>query len=331
MSRTILFTGGTMPEEFQRKLENLGHNVINEVRPDLSEVELIERLQGVDAYILGGEEKATAKVIEAVKGKLAIVAFYGAGYESYVDLEAANRFGIAVSNTPAANARSVAEFTMALILASVKRIPFLVGETMQGRGKTHQTWNLQGGTLGILGMGAIGSEVAYIAHHGFGMQILYTSRSNKPNIEAALAAQKVNLNDLMRHSDVVSLHASYSPETINIIGEEQIALMKERSVLVNTARAELIEPKALRRALEEGKIWGAALDVYYKEPVPAAESDEYGFVGMSPQTVLLTPHTAFRTRDAVALMLEMNINSILSVFSGTPDRNVVNRDVLMRA
>ncbi len=327
MSKTILFTGGTLPEEYQKKLSDMGHVVRNEERPDLSEDELITALKGVQAYILGGEEKATARVLKAVKD-LEIVAFFGQGYENYVDIKTATDCGIAVSNTPKANARSVAEFTMGLILASVKRIPYLVNQTMEGKGQTYQAWNLQGGTIGIVGMGAVGSELAFIANKGFGMQVLYTSQTPKPTIEAALSAKRVDLDDLLRLSDVVSLHVPFIPETKNMIGHKQIGLMKKHAVLINSGRAELVDPKALKQALTDRKIWGAAFDVYYKEPVPEPNADEYGLVNFSKEFMLLTPHTAFKTRDAVDLMIQMNINSILSVFNGSPDDHVLNPDYL---
>lgn len=328
MAKKILFTGGKMPEEFSRKLEGLGHVVINEPRADLSEDELIYALKDINAFILGGEEKATEKVLRESSSNLEIVAFYGAGYESYIDLKAATKFGVAVSNTPAANARSVAEFTMGLILATVKRIPYLATETKMGRAKTYETWNLQGGTIGILGMGAVGAEVAYMAHKGFGMQVLYTSRVRKPNIEAAISAQKVELPDLMKLSDVVSVHASYSEDTVGIIGKKEIGLMKERGVLINTSRAELIDSEAIRNALISRSIWGAGFDVYYKEPVPSPKDDQFGLVSISDEALILTPHTAFKTKDAIELMLEMNINSIISVFDKKPDKNVINPEVV---
>lgn len=323
MSKTILFTGGTLPEEYQKKLSEMGLSVRSEPRADLSEDELISALAGVNAYILGGEEKATSSVLKKAKD-LEIVAFFGQGYENYVDLKSATENGIAVSNTPKANSRSVAEFAMGLILSSLKRIPYLVNQTMQGKGQTYQTWNLQGGTIGIIGMGAVGSELAFIAHNGFGMQVLYTSRTSKPSIDAALSAKKVEIDELLQLSDVVSLHVPYIPETKDMIGARELSLMKKNAILINTGRAELVNPKALKQALDDHKIWGAASDVYYKEPVPEPTADEYGLVSYSKEFMLLTPHTAFKTRDAVDLMIQMNINSILSVFSGTPDENVLN-------
>ncbi len=128
--KTILFTGSSLPAEHREKLAKHGYEVKIE-RSDLSETELINALNGVSAYILGGNEKATAKVIEQAKA-LKIISFFGVGYETYIDAEAATKNGIAVTNTPGANARSVAEFAIALMLDAVKRTTFLIDATKKG-------------------------------------------------------------------------------------------------------------------------------------------------------------------------------------------------------
>lgn len=323
MAKKILFTGGRLLDIFEQMLTDLGYSVRNEERADISENELRELLPGVSAYILGGEEKVTAKILEE-HPDLEIIAFLGTGYESYIDVKAATLNGIAISHTPGANATSVAEFTFGLILAAVKRIAYLSEITALGRGQTYQTWNLQGRTIGIVGMGAVGSRVAYIAHRGFDMQVLYTSRNRKPHIETELKAKMVGLENLLSSSDIVSLHPSDNEENSHMIRANQLALLKPHAVLINTARAKIVEPHALYNLLIEQKIWGAAFDVYYKEPVPSPSADQYGLVTLSKEYFILTPHTAYKTEDALQAMTEMCVNSILAVFNAEQNDYIVN-------
>jgi phosphoglycerate dehydrogenase-like enzyme len=325
-SRAILFTGNVLPDSYKSKLENLGHRVIID-RPDLSESELISALAGVDAYILGGSEQATRKVIESAD-KLKIISFFGVGYESYIDVQAATEKGIAVTNAPGANAQSVAEFTIALILDAVKRTTFLVETTKKGPWIERKSWNLEGKTLGIVGFGAIGKRVAKIAHHGFSMKILYHSRERKINDEANFAAEFVDLENLLKNSDVVSLHASSNPQTIGMIGAKQFSLMKRSAVLVNCSRAELVDPIALGQALITRQIACAAFDGYYTEPTSGVSNDTHGLFVLGNDLFLVSPHTAYFTEDATEQMAEMNTASIMDLFEGRPVSNLVNPQAL---
>jgi D-3-phosphoglycerate dehydrogenase / 2-oxoglutarate reductase len=323
-SRTILFTGNVLPEIYKSKLENLGYRVVID-RPDLSESELITALSGVDAYIIGGSEIATRKVIESAD-KLKIVCFFGVGYESYIDVQAATEKGIAVTNTPGANAQSVAEVTVALMLDTVKRTTFLIETTKQGQWRERKSWNLEGKTLGIIGFGAIGKRVAKIAHHGFGMRILYHSRERKLQDEAAVAAEFVDLETLLKESDVVSLHASSNPQTIGLLGLKELALMKRSAVLVNCSRAELVDPSALCQSLITRQIACAAFDGYYTEPMSGTASDKHGLFVLGNDLFLVSPHTAYFTEDATEQMAKINTESIVDLFEGRPVCNLVNPD-----
>jgi phosphoglycerate dehydrogenase-like enzyme len=325
-SRTILFTGNVLPEISKSKLENLGYRVVID-RPDLSEDELITALSGVEAYILGGSELVTRKVIESAD-KLKIVCFFGVGYESYIDVQAASEKGIFVTNTPGANAQSVAEFTVALMLDAVKRTTFLIETTKKGQWIERKSWNFEGKTLGIVGFGAIGKRVAKIAHHAFGMKILYHSRERKEKDEAAVAAEFVDLETLLTKSDVVSLHASSNPQTIGMLGLKEFALMKRSAVLVNCSRAELVDPSALCQSLITRQIACAAFDGYYTEPTFGAASDKHGLFVLGNDLFLVSPHTAYFTEDATEQMAKMNTDSIIDLFEGRPVRNLVNPQML---
>jgi gluconate 2-dehydrogenase len=322
VNRTILFTGNVLPETYKAKLEKLGYRVIVD-RPDLSESELITSLSGVEAYILGGSEQVTRKVIESAD-KLKIVSFFGVGYESYIDVQAATEKGIAVTNTPGANAQSVAEFTVSLMLDAVKRTTYLIETTKQGQWKECKSWNLEGKTLGLIGFGAIGKRVAKIAHNGFGMRILYTSRERKLKDEAAVAAEFVDLETLLKTSDVVSLHASSNPQTIGMLGSKELGMMKTSAVLVNCSRAELVDPVALRQSLSANKIACAAFDGYYTEPTAGIGSDKHGLFELGNDLFLVSPHAAYLTEDATEQMAKMTTESVLDLFEGRPVSNLVN-------
>jgi glyoxylate reductase len=320
----VLFTGNTLSKEDIDRLKSKG--LLIEPGPiDFTEDQLIEALQGAEGYIMGGEERATRKVIGSAPD-LRIIAFYGAGYERYVDVEAATSRGIAVTYTPKANAYTVAEFTVGLVLDAVKRLTYLNNKTKTGAFERRQAWNLQGRVLGIIGMGAIGTHVARILHNGFEMKVIYVSRTPKLDVEAELGARKVNLPELLRQSNVVSVHISYSEETVGMLGDEEFKMMKPEAVLVNTARAEIVDASALYRALESGAISIAAFDGYYKEPVPSPEQDEYKLLSLPDDRFIITPHTSYNSLDAIKAMDRLAVNSILDVFEGREPEHLINSD-----
>ncbi|NTU47092.1 hydroxyacid dehydrogenase [Candidatus Roizmanbacteria bacterium] len=310
----VIFTANTFSDKKIESLKEQGIEIIKQPH-NLSESELVNVLQDVEGYILGGDEIATRTVIESAN-KLKIIAFLGAGYERYIDVAAAKEKGVIVTNTPGANSQAVAEFTVSLLLDSVKKTSYLNQVAKNGGWEKKQVWNLQGKTVGIIGMGNIGSKVAYILNKGFGMNVLYVSRSSKPEIEQSLGVQKTTLNELLANSDVVSIHASQSNETVGMIGEKELALMKKSAVLINPSRAEIVDGKALYEALQNGKLAAAAFDAYYVEPLPEPENDEYKLMGLANDRFILTTHNAYNSSDAVEAMEKMIEESLTSVFSG---------------
>lgn len=288
----------------------------------LQEEKIIQELSDCNIFIIGGADKATKKVIESTN--LELIIFFGTGYESHVNIPAANAKGIPVANTPKANAYTVAEHTLALILDAVKQISYLNTTSKQGQGLRRQAWNLQGKTLGIVGLGTIGGNVARIMRNGFKMNILYVSRKNKKDLEKELGAKKVSLETLMSLSDVVSIHAPYSDETINLIGEEQLNLMKPHAVLVCTSRPQLVDYRALKVALEKGKLATAAFDLYYQEPIPKKEKDQWGLLSLPDNKFIVTPHTAYNSKEAVENMNRMVIENIESFLEKGRPKYLVN-------
>lgn len=323
MSINVLVTGKICLSRHLALLEENGY-AIDVYTECFGEDALVDALVGKDAYILGGLEIATRKVVERTKG-LKIIAVMGAGYQSLVDVEAATRKGIVITNTPNTNARAVAEMTLGLMLSLRRKLSSINHLTKAG------TWredivsnNVYGNVLGIIGMGAIGSLVAEMAYRGFGMRILYHSRSAKRGVEERVGAQKVPLDQLLRLSDVISLHCPIIPETMDLIGEHEIRLLKKRAVLINTARPDVVNPNALSRALRAGRIAGCAMDGYYIEPAPKPAQDPYGLLKLPDDIFLLTSHVAYLTEDSIQRMSECATTSIMNVLGGKDDKHIVN-------
>lgn len=309
----VLFTNNSLsPEEIERLAQN---NIqIISAPENLKEDELITTLEGCDGYVIGGTDRATKKVVESTNLKTII--FYGAGYQDYIDIPSANAKSISVGCTPKANAYTVAEHTVALILEGVKNITWLNNTTKEGNWFRRRTWNLQGKTLGIIGMGTIGKHVATILKNAFNMEILYVSRTQKIDVEQTLGAKKVDLEYLLKNSDVVSLHVSLSAETTNMISDEQFKLMKPSAVLVNMTRAKIVNPQALKNALENNLLSKALFDAYYDEPAPTKENDTLGLLSLTDDKFVITPHTAYNTKEAFDNMNNMVVENLIAFSKG---------------
>lgn len=321
-SVNVLFTGELLsPAEISR-MAKLGLAV--DVAPaDLDEAGLAAALHGKDAYIIGGVEYASAAVLAAAQ-RLKVVAFLGTGYHSFIDVPAATARGIAVTNAPGANAQGTAEFAVALLMDAWRRVTYLANETRAGRWPEMLGRDLRGKTLGIVGMGAIGTIVARIASRGLGMRVCYTSRSPKPTIDRQLGVQRVPLMRLLAESDAITLHLPCDPENRGLLGAGELAVIKRGAVLVNTSPAALVDPEALLAALSCGQLGAAALDGYYREPAPDIAADPYGLLALAENRLIVTPHTANATRESFEATLAINIESILNVVSRGHDSRIVN-------
>lgn len=287
-----------------------------------SEATLVDACRDADA-ILARLGVVTAPVIQAAP-RLRIIARHGAGSDM-VDLPAATRHGVVVTTTGPANAAAVAEYTFALLLALLRHVPTaeagmragvwsrspLVGESLEGK------------TLGIVGFGAVGSRVARIAA-GFGMRVI--AAAGRSDSATTKPVPVLPLEQMLATSDVVSLHARLVPATACIMDAAAIAAMKPGAVLVNTARGELINETALVAALQSGHLSGAALDTYAAEPL-AADSP----VRRLPN-VVLSPHVAGQTREALLRVGLAAARAILDELSGRRPAFVVNPEAYaMRA
>ncbi|MBI5619457.1 hydroxyacid dehydrogenase [Candidatus Gottesmanbacteria bacterium] len=265
-------------------LKGKGFEVV--LKPDITPEELVKEIGDYGALIVRSRTKVTLDVITVGK-KLKVIGRAGSGLDN-IDVAAAKSAGITVVNAPGANATSVAEHTMAVILNLFRNLIPVATALKAGRWekKTYQVTELAGKTIGIVGFGHVGSLVAQLAA-GFGMKILVTTRSQK-SVPGAL----VPLEQLLRESDVITLHVPKSSETQSLIGKKELALMKKTSYLVNCSRGGVVDEEALVAALTNRQIAGAALDVFATEPLPADSPL------LSLPNVILTPHVAGQSREA---------------------------------
>jgi glyoxylate reductase len=309
----VLFTNCSFSENEIKNLSEKGIEIIP-AKENLNQEELIQALQGMDGYIIGGTDRAPKEVIEATD--LKVIIFYGAGYQDYIDIPSANAKNIVVANTPKANSYTVAEHTVAMILDGVKNITWLNNTTKEGNWFRRRTWNLQDKTLGIIGMGTIGSHVATIMKNGFNMNIIYTSRTPKSEMDETLNAKKVDLETLLKQSDVISIHASLNEETTNMIDTKELSLLKKSAILVNMARPKIVNGLALKETLEKDQIAKAMFDGYYEEPAPTKENDNIGLLSLPDDKFVITPHTAYNTKEAFDNMNNMVIENIMAFEKG---------------
>jgi len=246
--------------------------------------------------------------------KLRLIATCSIGTDM-IDLEVARDMGITVCNQPGRTSSVVAEHIFGLMFAAAKRAAFFTKEVKAGRWPRMDNILLQGKTLGIIGTGNIGSEMARLGR-AIGMNVIaWTFHPSKERAEA-LGVQYVELEELLRTADVVSLHLRLTDESQHIIGARELGLMKPNAILVNGARGGLVDTNALVESLNSGRLAGAAIDVYDKEPPPPDHPL------LSCEQVILTPHCADMTPEGVELLNEGAVDNIIAFLEGKP-RNVV--------
>nr|MBA3728507.1 phosphoglycerate dehydrogenase [Actinomycetota bacterium] len=263
-----------------------------DVRPDLAGAGLAEAIGGYSALVIRSQTKVTADVIERADA-LTVIGRAGIGLDN-VDVEAATRRGVMVVNAPQSNIVSAAEHTFALLMAQARNIPRADASVRSGRWERtrFQGVELHGKTLGVIGMGRVGAMVAHRAL-AFGMRVVaydpYVSRERAKQIGVELLP---NLEGLLVQSDFVTIHLPRTPETEGLIGRRELGLMKEGARIVNTARGGIVDEPALVEALRDGRLGGAALDVFSIEPPPRSHPL------LAFEQVVLTPHLGASTREA---------------------------------
>ncbi|MEM2350723.1 MAG: hydroxyacid dehydrogenase, partial [Candidatus Bathyarchaeia archaeon] len=276
---------GVYTPEAVERLRSIAEVVRIELKGrSLSEDESIEILRGFDILILGGGCIVTERVLRETG--LKVVARHGVGLDN-VDVEAATKLGVPVLYTPHANSRAVAEHTFALILSLSRRITLAHEYVRRLRASPPKLigFELEGKKLGVIGFGAIGRLVAGIGK-GFGMLILVYDPYVDPKIIEDYGCRPVDLETLLRESDIVTIHVPLTRETYHMIGERELKLMKPTALIVNTSRGAVIDESILVKALREGWIAGAALDVFEEEPLKPENPL------LSMDNVVATPHIA---------------------------------------
>jgi len=294
-------------------LEKVAEIKRNPYNRPMTEEELTQNLKDADAVVLG-VDKCSRKVIESLE-RLKVIGRHGVGLDN-VNLDAATEKGVIVTYTPHVNADSVAEHTWALILALARKIIPADASTKAGRweGFNFIGLELSSKTIGIIGLGAIGQRVAKRAR-GFDMNILYYDKRRNKALESEMGVTFVDLERLLRESDIVSIHAALTSETKRMIGTRELQMMKKTALLINTARGEIIDENILVQALREGWIAGAALDVFEREPPEQL---------LKTDNVVLTPHIASYTTEALRRMDTMVAEDIVKVLAGGKPEHVAN-------
>ncbi|MEM2024869.1 MAG: hydroxyacid dehydrogenase [Desulfurococcaceae archaeon] len=254
--------------------------------------ELARLIKGFDGIIVRSRPLVTRSVIEAADS-LKVIARAGVGVDN-IDVDAARSRNIEVITVPEATTTSVAELAVGLMVAVARKIAYCDREIRRGEWPKKQAVGseLSGKVLGILGAGRIGSLVAKIAKYGFNMQILYYDISRNKRLEEEVGAKHMSVEDVLRSADIISVHVPLTPETKHMINEERLKLMKRTAILINTARGAVIDESALVKALKEGWIAGAGLDVYEEEPLPA----DHALAKLD--NVVLTSHIGASTHEA---------------------------------
>ncbi len=256
--------------------------------------------------------------VMAASGRLRVVGRHGVGLES-IDVEAATRLGVTVVNTPGANVEAVAEHVLGMMLCLSKGL-FRADRALR-RGDweiryRHTGQELRGRSLGIVGFGRIGQRVAALAA-AFGMRVYYHDQANRARAAATLGARKLDLDELLRTCHYVSLHVPLTPETEGLLGARELGLMRRDAFLVNTARGRVVDEAALFEALRDGRLAGAGLDVFGTEPAPA-DNPLFGL-----ENVVVTPHTAAHTEEAMLAMAEV-VKDVVRVLEGKRPRHPAN-------
>lgn len=285
---------------------------------------ILREVKGVDAIVCLLADKIDGEVMDAAGPQLKVVANYAVGFDN-IDVDAATKRGVMVTNTPGVLTDTTADLAWALILATARRVVEGDNFLRQGKFKGWKPMLLLGtdvhhATLGIIGFGNIGRAVARRAI-GFDMKVIYYSAHRAPlEVEEKLDVEYRSLDDLLREADFISIHVPLTRETRHLIGERELKMMKKEAYLINTARGPIVDEKALAKALKEGWIRGAGLDVFEREPEVEPELLEL-------DNVILLPHLGSASYATRAKMATMVAENVLKTLKGEVPPNLVNREV----
>jgi len=309
-----VYIAGKIQDNGVELLKRKGFKVdLNLTGKNLTREELKDIFSNYDALVTMPANKVDGELLFTASKNLKVIANYAVGFDN-IDTEAAKKRGIIVCNTPGVANESVAEHTFAMIFALNKQLRIADRFVREGNFKhwdpnaflSHQLW---GQTIGIIGLGRIGTFVGQIAYGGFRMRILYHDISRSEDFELLCEARYTDIKSLLNLSDIVTLHVPLTADTRGMISTTEFKLMKKSAILINTSRGAVVDEKALIWALKEKEIAAAGLDVYEHEPEISAE-----LIKLS--NVILTPHTASATFETREKMSEIVAKNIIDVFEG---------------
>jgi len=291
----------------------------------LTREELLEGVRGRDGVLCLLTDTIDAEVFDAAKGAK-IFANYAVGYNN-IDVDAATARGIAVTNTPGVLTDATSDMAWALLFSTARRIAEADRFTRAGKFKGWSPMLFLGGditgkTLGILGAGRIGTAVG-LKSVGFRMNVLYADPVQNADLEEKIGARRVDMDTLLKESDYVSVHVLLNEETRHLIGERELGLMKKTAYLINTSRGPVIDEEALVRALSDGQIAGAGLDVFEDEPALKP-----GLADLP--NVVIPPHIASATIETRGKMAQMAATNLVMMLQGKTPPNCVNPEVLKK-
>ena len=304
--------------------EHFDSEVWPEYAPPPKEV-IRKKVRDVDALASLLSDKIDAEVFD-VAPRLKIVAQMAVGFDN-IDVKEATRRGICVTNTPGVLTETTADFAWTLLMAVARRV--VEADKYVHNGKWKVGWHpsmlsgrdVYGATIGVVGAGRIGSAVARRAR-GFDMKIIYYDVVARPELERELGAKRVDLETLLSESDFVSVHVPLIKATHHLINAEKLKLMKKTAYLINNSRGPVVDEKALYKALTEGWIAGAALDVFEQEPTPVDNPL------LTLANVVVAPHISSSSHETRSRMAEMVAENLIAFFEGRIPPNLVNREVL---
>ena len=307
-----VYITSTIPKQCTEMLQSKGFDVqVNQQNRDLTKKELRDVFSKYDAAICLMTDKIDRDVLSAASKKLKVIANYAVGFDN-IDLSFAARKNIKICNTPGVASESVAEHTFLLIFACAKKVIEAAKFVRLGK---YQRWDpmaflsdqIWGKTIGIVGVGKIGTFVAQIAYGGLRMKILYFDSSRSEDFELLTEANYCSINNLLKESDIVTLHMPLTPKTHHLISKKELKIMKNTAILINTARGPIVNQEDLIWALKNNEIAAAGLDVFEQEfDVP----HELTIL----DNVVLTPHIASATAETRLSMAKITAENVIAVF-----------------
>ncbi len=322
MSRPVVYVARKIPENGLRLIGEQAEIRLHSGALPPTRDELLMGVRGCHGILSLLSDRIDAEVMDAAGPDLKAISNFAVGFNN-IDVAEAGRRGIAVGNTPEVLTDATADIAVALLLAVARRLPEGWQAVQQLQWKTWEPlgWigiELAGKTLGIVGLGRIGTAVAQRLHGGWGMKVLYTSRYPRPEFDLQFGAERVELEHLLQNSDFVSLHVPLSAATHHLIGDAELKQMRHTAIIINTARGEILDQVALFDALHSNRLWGAGLDVCDPEPLPANSPLR------SLANCLIVPHIGSATITARHAMAERCAHNLIAGIQGKPLPYAVN-------